>query len=329
MTLRTTILALALASALATPAMARDLLAGEVDTEIPAIPGVVGEDADWDIAWMGPMAADGMATAPDGRLLFAQEQSNAIWALWPDGQSFVEVPYVLGAGAVSVDGQGRMIAVERACSDPGLSAMTCNKVSAVVLLSPARTVIADHQADGSPLGRLNDVQADGHGGAWFTEGALWHTDAAGNVSRVAEAENFTNGLVLSPDGRTLYVTDRMAILAFDVGADASLSNRRTFATLGDTQGFGGDGMTVDADGRLYVTGDAGVYVYAPDGAQLGVIPVPRRSITLAFAGPDRRTLLVGALGAVTPAGEAWVPAEGVRNIAMTIYAIPTLAAGVR
>lgn len=327
MKMPTILLALALTTALAAPATARDLLAGEAETVIPAIPGIVAEDADWQIAWSGPMAADGMATATDGRLLFAQEQSNAIWALWPNGQSFAEVPYVLGAGAVSVDGQGRMIAVERGCTDPGLSEMTCNKASAVVLLSPARTVIADAQADGSSLGRLNDVQADGHGGAWFTQGALWHTTADGTVTRVAEAEAFTNGVVLSPDGGTLYVTDRMTILAFDVAGDATLSNRRVFATLADTQGFGGDGMAVDADGRLYVTGDAGVYVFAPDGEQLGVIPVPRRSITLAFAGPDRRTLYVGALGAVTPAGEPWAPAEGVRNIAMTIYSLPTLAAG--
>jgi len=70
-------------------------------------------------------------------------------------------------------------------------------------------------------------------------------------------------------------------------------------------------------------------VYSPAGAQLGVMPVPRRAITLSFAGPDRKTLYVGALGAVTPAGEAWAVPEGVRNIAMTIYRVDTEAAGVR
>jgi gluconolactonase len=119
----------------------------------------------------------------------------------------------------------------------------------------------------------------------------------------------------------------MEIIAFDLDANLQASNRRTFATLADTAGFGGDGMAVDAAGRLYVTGDAGVYVYAPSGAQLGVIPVPRRAITLSFAGPDRRTLYVGALGAVTPAGEAWAVPEGVRNIAMTIYRVEMEAAG--
>ena len=52
---------------------------------------------------------------------------------------------------------------------------------------------------------------------------------------------------------------------------------------GEPQGsFGGDGLTVDADGRLYVTGGAGVYVFDRSGRQLGVIPTPRRSITASF-----------------------------------------------
>ena len=99
---------------------------------------------------------------------------------------------------------------------------------------------------------------------------------------------------------------------------------------GEPEGsFGGDGLTVDAEGRLYVTGGAGVYVFDKAGTQLGVIPTPRRSITLAFAGPDRKTLYIGTLGANTPTGENWTTPQGVRNIAATIYAVDTLAAGVR
>jgi gluconolactonase len=57
--------------------------------------------------------------------------------------------------------------------------------------------------------------------------------------------------------------------------------------------------------------------------------VPRRAITLAFAGPERRTLYVGAMGAVDPGGKAWTTPEGVRNVAMTIYKLSVLARGVR
>ena len=318
---------LAGAMALAAPVSAQDLLPGEKAADIPAIAGVVSGDAAWEIAWAGPMAADGMSTDTDGNLLFAQEQSNAILKLWPDGRSFAAVPYVLGAGAVSVDGEGQMLAVERGCTDPGLNAMECNKLPAVVQFSPERRVIAEAFADGSTLGRLNDLYADGLGGAWITQAELYHVSADGAVTLVADVDGFTNGVVASPDYRTLYVTNRMEILAFDLDANRQASNRRIFATLADTAGFGGDGMAVDAAGRLYVTGDAGIYVYSPQGAQLGVIPVPRRAITLSFAGPDRKTLYVGALGAVTPAGEAWAVPEGVRNIAMTIYRVEMEAGG--
>ncbi len=315
----------ALAMALSAPAMAQGLEPGEVATDVPAINGVTSGDAEWETVWTGPMTADGMSTTADGHVIFAQEQSNAIWKLWHDGRSFVELPYVTGAGATTVDADGNILAVERGCTDPGLMELTCDRATRVMQLTPERVVIADAQADGASLGRLNDLTSDGRGGAWFTQGNLWHTDAEGNVTTTYEAKVFTNGVVTSPDGGTLYVTDRTEVIALDVAADGSTSNARVFATLSkDTQGFGGDGMAVDSEGRLYVTGDAGVYVFADDGTELGVIPAPRRTITVTIAGPDRNLLYVGAMGASTPAGEAWTTPEGIRNIAMTIYRLPLL-----
>jgi gluconolactonase len=190
-------------------------------------------------------------------------------------------------------------------------------------------MLANAFADGRPLGRLNDVMADGKGGAYFTVGGVYHASGDGRVDVVAEGSDvFTNGLVLSPDGKTLYVTNRTTVMAFDVGRDGATSNRRTFATLsGEGKGFGGDGLAVDADGRLYVTGDAGIYVFERSGRELGIIPVPRRAITVAFSGPGKQTLYVGAMGAVGPDGKAWTTPEGVRNVAMTIYRVKTLATG--
>ena len=318
----------ALALALAAPALGQSL-PGEKAAEITAIPGVVAAGAKWQIAWSGPMTADGMAVLPDGDLLFAQEQSNAVWRLSADGRAFAEVPYVLGAGAASVDPQGRILAVERACTDPGLNKLECSQPSRVVQLTPERRVIAEKFADGSSLGRLNDLESDGRGGAWFTQGDLYHAAADGTVTRVADVATFTNGVAVSPDGKVLYTTHGKDILAFDVAADGTAGNQRTFATVRDTAGFGADGLAVDAAGRLYATGDMGVYVYDTGGKELGLIPVPRRAITLALAGPDRRTLYVGAMGAVTPQGKDWQTPQGVRNMAMTIYKLPVLGGGAR
>jgi gluconolactonase len=328
----------ALALALSAPVWAQGQPGPETPVDVTAIPGVVSGDAQWEVAWSGPMIVDGMATAADGSLLFAQEQSNSIIKVWPDGRWWVQWPFVAGAGSVSIDAQGRTFAADRSCTDPGLGlGANCTILSRIVQLTPERKVIADRFADGSTLGRINDLAADGHGGAYYTQGGLFHAKADGTVDTIVAGGNpqqgglFTNGLVLSPDGKTLYVTNRLTILAFDVGADGALSNQRDFATLvGEPQGsFGGDGLTVDAESRLYVTGGAGIYVFDKAGQQQGVIPVPRRAITVAFAGPDRKTLYAGTLGAVTPDGENWVTPQGVRNIAATIYRVGTLAAGVR
>ena len=335
------LLAVCLAGAalvLAAPAAAQGQPAAEAQVDIAAIPGVVSGDAQWRKFWEGPMIVDGMTAAPDGSLLFAQEQSNSIIKVWPDGRWWVEWPFVAGAGSVSIDSQGRTFAADRSCTDPGLGlGANCTIPSKIVQLAPERKTIADKFADGKPLGRINDLAADGHGGAYYTQGGLFHAAADGTVETIVEGGNpaqggvFTNGLVLSPDGKTLYVTNRTEIMAFDVAADGHVSGRRTFATIaGEPEGsFGGDGLAVDADGRLYVTTGQGIVVFDKAGQQLGAIPVPRRAITVAIGGPEGKTLYAGTLGANTPAGANWQTPQGVRNIAATIYAIDIAASGVR
>ena len=234
MKLHRTIAIAALTLAFAVPASAQ-MRAGEKTADISAIPDVIAAGMKWQLAWSSPMTADGMTVTADGSLLFAQEQSNSIKKLWPNGREWVVVPYVAGVGAVSVDAQGRMFAIERTCTDPGLHLPNCAEPTRVTELAPEHKVLADKFADGSTLGRLNDVQADGHGGAFFTEaskGGVDHVSADGTVTTIAVGNGlFTNGLALSPDGRTFYVTNRKEVLAFDVGPDESTSNRRTFATL--------------------------------------------------------------------------------------------------
>ncbi|MEO6389148.1 MAG: SMP-30/gluconolactonase/LRE family protein, partial [Croceibacterium sp.] len=272
----TTALAGALALLVAVPAAAQ-LLDGEKEAAVPVIAGVTAAGSHWERVWGSPMTADGITGTPDGALLFAQEQSNSIRKLWPDGQEWVQWPYIEGAGAVSIDAAGRVFTVERTCTDPGLHQPGCAVMTRVTQLAPERKVLASAFADGKTLGRLNDIAADGYGGAFVTQTGVYHVAADGTVSTVAEGGGlFTNGLVLSPDGKTLYVTNRNTILAFDVGANGVTSNRRDFTTLpGDGQGFGADGMAVDMMGRLYATGPAGVYVFDNAGKSLGVIPTPR------------------------------------------------------
>src|SRR4030095_11923322 len=97
----------------------------------------------------------------------------------------------------------------------------------------------------------------------------------------------TNGVILSPDEKMLYVTNGRTVAAFDVQPDGSLKNQRQFVEL---PSGGGDGLAVDSDGRLYVTAGPSVHVVASDGKLLGSIPAPYGLITAAFAGQGKRTV---------------------------------------
>lgn len=108
--------------------------------------------------------------------------------------------------------------------------------------------------------------------------------------RVIDDFEQPNGLIGTPDGETLYVTDIRAkkTYAFDVRADGSLANRRLFCELGS------DGMTIDDRGNVYLTGK-GVIVFDKSGQQIEHIEVPEGwTANVCFGGADGRTLFITA-----------------------------------
>ena len=318
--------AAALAACWIGAAGAQALLPGEREAVIGDIPGVVAAGAQWEIVWADFETADGIVGTPDGGVIFAQEQTDTVRKLGPDGREYTVLAATRGVGSVSLDAQGRLYGVERTCTEPlNASLPGCNELTAVVQLLPERRVLAMTFANGAPLGRLNDLIADGQGGAYFTVGGAYYVNPAGVVSTVADQDIRSNGIMLSPDGRTLYVTNNTSVLAFDVRADGTTGDRRDFGTLNGDDG--GDGMAVDSEGRLYVTGNRGVHVLSPRGEHLGLIPTPRRPITVAFAGPGKNLLYAPSSGAVGPDGKAWATPETIRNTAMTIYRLTMLSRG--
>ena len=94
---------------------------------------------------------------------------------------------------------------------------------------PEQRTIATSFANGAPLGRLNDIIADGKGGAYFTQTGAYYVSPAGVVSTVADQDIRSNGIMLSPDGKTLYVTNNTVVLAFDVRVMARLRTAATSA----------------------------------------------------------------------------------------------------
>jgi gluconolactonase len=114
---------------------------------------------------------------------------------------------------------------------------------------------------------------------------------------VADFE-YPNGLAFSPDERRLYVANtRWAqyIHVLDLDPSGKMVRRRIFADMSSDETDGvPDGMKVDVDGRVYCTGPGGTWVFAPDGARLGIIRTPEVPANLAFGGADLRTLFLTA-----------------------------------
>jgi len=296
---------------------------GAREVTVTEIPGVVAGGARWTLAWQGTDNADGIIGSSDGGLLFAQEQPNRISKLDRNDKVSVFLEDTHGTGALSMDSKGRLLAVERTCTDPGRSGAPCTEATAVAELAPARKLLADDFA-GKSLGRLNDLIADKKGGVYFNGAGTYYVNREGKVSSIGENIR-TNGITLSRDEKTLYVTNGGEVVAFDVEPDGSVKNQRVFAKL--EAGGNGDGMTIDSEGRIYVTSGPGVQVLSPEGKYLGVIPTPRAVISVAFSGADKKTLYVVGGGALGPDGKEFRTPEGVRNNAKTIYRIPMLAHG--
>ena len=125
-------------------------------------------------------------------------------------------------------------------------------------------------------------------------GQLWRIGVDGKTTRLAADMGTTNGIEVSPDGKTLYVNESVQrnVWAFAIAADGSIKDKRLLKRFED-HGF--DGMRCDVDGNLYVTrhGKGTVVKLSPDGKILREIDVLGDSPTnICFGGPDGRTAYV-------------------------------------
>jgi len=277
---------------------------GVRDYTVTEIPGVISAGRKWRFVWQqAGNNGDGIVGTDDGGLLLAQNDSSNVVKLDKDGKPSIAYSGTHTGGALSMSPKGNLFIVER-----GLRMR-------VEQLAPERRLLTDN-FQSEPLdcvgGVINDLTADNRGGVYFTMGGLFYADPKGVVTRYGENLT-TNGVILSADEKTLYVTNGATLAAFDVQRDGSLTNQREFAKF--TAG-GGDGSTIDSQGRLYVTTGAGVEVIARDGKHLGVIPAPRAVISCAFGGKDKKTLFVLARGAQDAEGNEVANAAQVWSIQM-------------
>ena len=283
-------------------------------TTTTAIPGVVAAGVTVEVIKSGFTGTEGPVGLPDGSLIFTETQANRITRIDKDtNQTSVFLESSNGSNGLGFDAKGRLISVQTV---PGQTRI------GVIHPKGSVATLTDN-FEGKPYGRPNDLVVAKNGGVYLSEPgpnpvagqpptapplapAVYYVSPAGRVSRVAEGIERPNGVMLSPDEKTLYVnnTNGEHVLAFEVKPDGSVGARRNFAKYGKVTttpagGFnsGADGLAVDATGRLYAATAAGVEVFSPQGQTLGVIPVSLAPQNIAFAGADKKTLYIVGRGA--------------------------------
>ncbi len=161
---------------------------------------------------------------------------------------------------------------------------------------------------GKLLNGPNDVWVAPNGGVYVTDPyykrgywqrgpmeqasqGVYYLPPAGKALKLADADlKQANGIIGTPDGKTLYVADIGAgkTYAYDIAADGALTNRRLFCSMGS------DGLTIDSEGNVYLTG-SGVTVFDKAGKQTERIAVPAGwTANVCFGGKDRRLLFITA-----------------------------------
>jgi gluconolactonase len=166
--------------------------------------------------------------------------------------------------------------------------------------------------EGNRFNAPNDLVIDRDGGIYFTDPhfrapmplpqgvrAFYYRAPDGKVTRLGVVESAPNGIILSPDEKTLYVIPSMQaeMLAYPVEAPGKIGQQRTFCTCKQAagkSGGGGDGCAIDTKGNLYVATALGVQVFSPQGSLLGVIEFPEQPSNCDFGGKDNKTLYATA-----------------------------------
>ena len=167
--------------------------------------------------------------------------------------------------------------------------------------------------EANKLNGPNDIWVDNKGGVYFTDPyyqrSWWsHNTPQQKDNRVyylapnteklrivaADSFNQPNGIIGTPDGKTLYIADQAEEKTFiyNIEADGSLSHKKLFVAKSS------DGMTLDNRGNVYLTGD-GVTVFNSNGEQIHHIDIPQNwTANVTFGGKDENILFITALGSI-------------------------------
>jgi gluconolactonase len=247
------------------------------------IPGI-GPAGEIVKAHTGFKFTEGPAVDADGNVYFSDIPNNRIHKI--DTQ---------GCNGLMFDGRGRLIACQRGDG----------RIIAIDVGTKKIEVVAD-KYDGKRFTGPNDLVVDAEGGVYFTDpgfkkeaGAqdkegVYHVAPGGKVTRLIDDQPRPNGVLLSPDEKTLYVllSGKPALMAYPIEKPGKIGAGKSLGELS----AGGDGLTADTKGNLYLTQPkvSSIQVMTPQGKTLGMLKFPEGPANCCFGGKDMKTLFVTA-----------------------------------
>ena len=275
----------------------------QLRAESPQFWNLFSHDAKLEKVATGFGFTEGPVWDPAGFVYVSDEEINKIYRVYADGRK--EELIALG------DPDGNTYDQEQRLVD------CASVLRAIIRITPdgKYQVLADH-FEGKKFNSPNDVVLGPDGAIYFTDPTMdlpkgeqqeipfqgvYRLDAQGGVRLLTKELTQPNGLAFSPDGKKLYVDDseQRNIRVYDFQPDGTLANGRIFASeAGPQRGGVPDGMKVDRDGNLFVTGPEGIWVWSPEGNHLGTIVMPEQPANLAWGDPDYGTLYITATKSV-------------------------------
>jgi gluconolactonase len=259
-------------------------------TEISLAPMVSYSETDFSVVAGTFQFTEGPAVDAEGNVFFSDINTGRIYRWSADGDVTVfreglNAPNGLafardGSLIICEGGNGRLLSIDAQGSIQ---------------------VLAD-SFNGIRFNEPNDLWIDPQGGIYFTDPAFqsmvvqdgqdvyYLPPDHGSVVRVISDLDQPNGIVGTPDGKTLYVADYAAgqTFAYAIQSDGALAEKMLFVAMGS------DGLDLDSSGNLYLTGQEGIRIVNPSGQLVQTIPSPQTPTNLAFAGPDRNILFITA-----------------------------------